>query len=565
MRSQSVLKQELLARDGRSYPAYRDVKGQWDFGDYVLSIDHVQSDPYASPSDLSIRIAHPNFPAHLYETKACRIALQDALLRHFLAELKGIIPPGGKGGKIEAARVSQEVIERSACRIDPENGSLIFRFNIGFPAAGRRILSRKLVTVLFDQLPVLVHDCLLYNSLSLEFQQQLQKVYELTCDQEEIRRQLEARNLLAFVANGSILPRQSGVSEKPMAEAIAFQSPRENEITLDLPYAGKVSGMALPEGIVMIIGGGYHGKSTLLNALESGINNHIEKDGREFVVTRADGMKIRSEDGRCVHHDDISAFINHLPSQKSVQDFVSEDASGSTSQAANVVEAIESGSHLLLIDEDTSATNFMIRDDLMAQVVAAKEEPIIPFVARIEDLKNKGVSTILVAGSSGAYFPAADEIIQMDEYKPVNVTALAKEKAAALHTAPKAEYPALEMPGKRIILPNPRMDDQKLKVKTTQTDTISVAREPIDVRALEQLVDSQQAAAIGKMIVYAQKNLIDGNKTLDQVADELIALADENGPAFFGKGNLAVPRKQELMAAFNRMRSQDFRQENPAQ
>lgn len=563
IRGEKQLVEAIRKINGRPYPAYRDLKGSWDFNDYILNIDHVQSDPFASPSDLSVRIPEPGYPAHLYENRAVRVALQDTLLRIFAQALK----KGGKGkkgsGKSGVIRVSQpgqEVIERSASQIDPKTGALTIHFNVGFPAQGRKILGNELIQILCERLPKLIRDNLIYENMSPEQKAMLQDSFELTEDQQEIRRQLKERGLVSFVADGSILPRASGASDRPMEGAVAFLSPEEDRITLDLPYAGKIKGLAIPEGITLIVGGGYHGKSTLLKALEKGVYDHVRGDGREFVITADDAMKIRAEDGRSVHDEDISMFIQNLPNGKSTANFSTEDASGSTSQAANVVEAIESGCQNLLIDEDTSATNFMIRDPLMMSVVHPDAEPIIPFIARIEDLKDQGISTVLVAGSSGSYFDKADLILQMDAYEPHDITKRAKDMAAKVRME-EEEYPAYEAAKPRVPLFNRAVDLDRIKVKTGGTDTLTIAREPIDVRHLEQLSDAEQLAAIGKMLVYAEKNLIDGERDVTEVADELEKIADEKGLSGFGRGNLARPRRQELLGTLNRWRSQNFKQQ----
>ena len=237
---------------------------------------------------------------------------------------------------------------------------------------------------------------------------------DLAEDQQYIREQLEVQGLTAFVANGAILPRESGISSRPMRGAVAFRSPREMEVTMELPHKGTLAGMGIRKGITLIVGGGYHGKSTLLKALELGVYDHIAGDGREYVITDASAVKIRAEDGRSIKKTDISMFINDLPNGKDTKGFYTEDASGSTSQAANVVESMEAGAKALLIDEDTSATNFMIRDELMQRVIHREMEPITPFIDRIRELyEGYGISTVIVAGSSGAYFHIADTIVQM--------------------------------------------------------------------------------------------------------------------------------------------------------
>ena len=158
--------------------------------------------------------------------------------------------------------------------------------------------------------------------------------------------------------------------------------------------------------------------------------DHISGDGREYVITDGDAVKIRAEDGRSIKGTDISMFINDLPNGKDTKRFSTADASGSTSQAANVIESMEAGASLFLIDEDTSATNFMIRDELMQRVIHRDMEPITPFIDRIRELyESYGISTVIVAGSSGAYFHVADSIIQMDRYVPKDITDYAKKEA----------------------------------------------------------------------------------------------------------------------------------------
>lgn len=562
MKNAAELKQDILSLNGRGYPAYKSLKGAYSFKDYVLSIDHVQSDPFASPSDLSIHIENPGFPAHLYENKACRIALQDALLRLFskaLRQADKVRCGSGKSGKIDVSRPVQEVLERTACTINPETGALVLRLHAGFPAKGRTILAKGLVSILFDVLPPIVQSTLFYQGLDANQKEDLQRVYELTTDQQYIRAQMQEKKLAAFVADGSILPRASGISDLPMQRAKPFVSPEENRITFDLPSGKMISGLAIPEGITLIVGGGYHGKSTLLEALERGVYNHIENDGREFVLTRDDASKIRAEDGRCVHNEDISLFISNLPDGKATDTFVSEDASGSTSQAANVLEAIDAGSRLLLIDEDTSATNFMIRDALMASVVHADEEPIIPFVSRIRPLyEEQGVSTILVAGSSGAYFDKADLILQMKDYEPDNITDFAKEKAAAYHEKQADNPIENSLPKSRIPLKNPSVFQDKVKIKTNGTDGVSINREMIDTRALEQIADGEQLKGIGKILFKASREMVDETKSLQEIGDAIEEQLDVQGLSSFGKGDFSRPRKQEILAAFNRWRSQKY-------
>lgn len=434
MQTSADLKNLLARIDRRGYPAYKDTRGAYQFPGYVLSIDHVQGDPFAAPSKLSIHVSGKTagFPRALYETRCRRLALQDELTRQFgrrAARFSFQAKGSGQSGLISVSRCGPEVLERTACRLDPERGDVLLRLEVGFPANGRTINARELEKILFDFLPRCVQETLCCSGLD---GRRLRAVAQLADDQQYIRQKLPELGLCAFVADGSILPRESGVSSRPMKGAVPFRAPRELAVTLDLPNRGKITGMGIPRGITLIVGGGYHGKSTLLKALELGVYDHVAGDGREYVITDRTAVKIRAEDGRSIRRTDISMFINGLPNGKDTVSFETEDASGSTSQAANVVESLEAGTSLLLIDEDTSATNFMVRDELMQRVISRDMEPITPFLERVRELYDHwGVSTVLVAGSSGAYFHAADRVIQMDRYEPRDVTALAKREAAA--------------------------------------------------------------------------------------------------------------------------------------
>lgn len=564
MKTSEDLKQLLLQINRKSYPAYKDTRGSYTFQGYVLSIDHVQGDPFASPSKISVKVAGKQaaFPRELFRTPETRIALQDYLIRQFHQKIDRFnfkAKGSGKSGLLSISRCQQEVLERSACTLHPDSGDITVRMEIGFPANGRTINSLELIKILFDFLPICVRESLFYRNLD---KKELEMVRNLAEDQTFIRKQLTEKNLCAFVANGSVLPRESGVSPRPMKNGIPFQSPASLEVTLDLPHRGPLKGMGIPEGITLIVGGGYHGKSTLLEALELGVYNHIARDGREYVITRSDAAKIRAEDGRSIKHTDISLFINDLPNGKETSSFYSEDASGSTSQAANVIEAMETGSHLLLIDEDTSATNFMIRDELMQRVVNKDQEPITPFIERVQWLSDqKEISTILVAGSSGSYFHVADTIIQMDHYKPVDITEFAKKEAEnfpAIHpSVPSKTEPDYH----RIIQPDSSFrEDRRLKIKTMGADGICVNRETIDLRYLEQICDPEQVNTLSALLRYTQTHLFNGRTTLQESMERLETLLDEKGLELLSENgriapNLALPRIQEIYACLNRYRS----------
>ena len=558
------LEQLLHDIDHKSYPAYKVLKGSYVFPGYLLSIDHVQGDPFAAPSSLSIHMtsAQHGIPKEYYLADHRRITLCDLILRTFYKELKKFdhsAKGSGKSGTLSVSTCHQEILERSALTISSA-GELTLRFQAGFPAAGRTTLAMELKKMLMEYIPSCVNRSLRFNAIDPK---QLENRILLADDQKAIREQLSEKGLVAFVADGAILPRKSGVDDRPMTDAVVFKSPKEDRIELSLPGNRSIFGMGIKKGITLIVGGGYHGKSTLLKALERGVYDHIPGDGREYVITENTAMKIRSEDGRSVKKLDISPFIHNLPSKKDTICFSTEDASGSTSQAACTVEAILSGSKTLLIDEDTSATNFMVRDELMQQVIHPGMEPIIPFLDRMRQLYEElGVSTILVAGSSGAFFKVSDSIIQMKDYCPINITGLAKKAAAnmnqSLHASVADDDFKKSFSDGRIPLPNRRVtDSHKVKVRGSGTDSVSINHESVELRFVEQVIDNEQTNLLGALLRTLEERYFDGSKTLTQCIDTLYHKLRTDGFVAISSqipGNLAMIRPQELWAMVNRYR-----------
>ncbi len=564
MNTSEELRKSIARIDRRGYPAYKDIRGKYSFGNFLLSIDHVQGDPFAAPSKMSIHVEGraAGFPGELYRDEHRRITLQDMLTRSFgkCTEKYAFKAKGsGKSGLISVSRCGQEILERTACTIDPETGKIVMRFEVGLPANGRTVNGREAEKIFFNFIPGCVEAALLYKNAD---SQKLKKAAELADGRSYIRKILPELGLCAFVADGSILPRATGISDRPMKDGIPFTSPEEMKVTIDLPNRGEISGMGIKKGITLIVGGGYHGKSTLLKALELGVYDHIEGDGREFVITDDTAVKIRAEDGRSIKNTDISMFINDLPNGKDTASFTTSDASGSTSQAANVIESMEAGAGLLLIDEDTSATNFMIRDELMQRVIHPEMEPITPFIDRIRELyENYGISTVIVAGSSGSYFHMADRIIQMDRYVPKDITAYAKKEAEAFPAVKGAEKPAEKPDFARCpVTPKNFAGSDRVKIKSSGRDGVIINREQIELRYVEQITDAEQVTALGQCVRYACRNIMDGRKPLRAVVDELENVIETDGLAAICESrssipSMARPRRQEIFACFDRYRS----------
>lgn len=544
------LRRILERIDGRGYGAYKELKGKtFTFPFFTLTVERVQADPYAPPSWVRVHLPSEvvHLPPHTIRTPVREVALRDFLIRQFHHLTR-------KDRDIRIDTPAQEVLERSACRID--RGAVVLRFFIHLPAKGRRILGYRAQDIFLHRLPKILEQ-FRWDRLP---RHQLEEHLNTVEDAEALRSQLEERGLVAFVADGSILPRESGISDRPLQEgAVPFQSPPDLRVTLQSPHRGAISGMGIPKGVTLIVGGGFHGKSTLLRALERGVYNHIPGDGRERVVTVRSAVKVRAEDGRSITGVDISPFIQNLPGGLDTRQFSTPNASGSTSQAAAIVEALEAGARVFLVDEDTSATNFMIRDARMQALIAKNQEPITPFVDRVRQLfKDHGVSTILVMGGSGDYFDVADTVIAMVAYRPHHVTAEARKIAQSFPTHRRSEgganFPRIR---KRVLAPslNFRKGKREVYVRSRGLRVMRLGEETVELDAVEQIVEDGQVKAMAHAVVYFFKHYVDGQTPLDELLKKFSKDLERQGIEILDPApDLAVFRIQDFAAAVGRIR-----------
>lgn len=564
MKSADDLRSRLIRIDRRGYRAYRELLGCYSLGDFVLSIDQVQGDPFAAPSRVSLRLDRRTsaIPANYCEGPVRSRALGDFLTRSFGQACRSLARGrrgSGRSGRMDMVPSGQEVLERNSVVVSTRY--IEARFRIGLPAAGRKILADQARIMLLEEIPTIARASLFYRSLDTEA---LRRHVLGVEDQVALRQQLESRGLVAFVADGSCLPRASGIDQRPLLDAgtVRFKSPIGLRLELDRPNAGPIKGMGIPTGITLIVGGGFHGKSTLLEALERGVYDHVPGDGRENVVTVDHAVKIKAEAGRSVKELDISAFVGVLPGNRSTTAFQTRNASGSTSQASNLMEALECGSRLLLIDEDTSATNFMIRDSRMQRLVSAGDEPITPLLDRARELVDQlQVSLIVVTGGTGDYFEVADRVLLMKEYRAGDVTGRARDILSQLPSRRQPEpRPSLDLPRSRY----PRCDSfvqtsgRRLKIDAPRTSLLQLGAAKIDLSGLDQLVDAAQSRCIGEALHHASRAYAGQSLTFKQLLEHLEDEFDRRGVdsvSRFKNGELARPRIYELAGAINRLRN----------
>lgn len=569
IREREDLKNHLARIDGKGYKAYKDIQGVYDFGEFRVSVDYVQGDPFASPSRVRVQVPQKKaqFPPDTFRNKRREIALRDFLTRLFSEASKKFCRKSrgtGKSGMISIDAPGQEILERTSVFVNSSHVEA--RFMMGLPAFGRRIAGFHAQSMFFEELPRIIRHSLFFQNVD---QKALVTHIQVSEDADTLRDQLDENGLVSFVADQAVLPRQSGIDPRPLrrGRVVPFQSPDTLKISLETPNSGVIEGMGIPRGVTLIVGGGYHGKSTLLRALEMGIYNHIPGDGREYVVTHPGAVKIRAEDGRRIEKVDISPFISNLPFGESTREFSTEEASGSTSQAANTIEALEVNAKLILIDEDTSATNFMIRDHRMQELVSKDKEPITPFIDKIRQLyRDRGVSTVLVIGGSGDYFDVADYVLCMMEYKPYDLTSRAKDIAEKYKAERRKEGGehfgkiTERIPVSRSF--NPRKGKKDVKIRCKGVHSILFGTHHIDLSSVEQLVDVSQTRAIGDAIYFSLKYM-DGERTLQEVVELVFRDIQKEGLDVLSPrpvGDYASFQRLDLAAAINRLRTFAARQ-----
>jgi len=568
MLNKNILKQKLASIDDQDYAGYQALLGTYDFSLFKLIVQQIPKDPYAPPHTGIYRIQVQRSDDRIINlkigSKVQKVAFADYLARYFHDASERIskgIRGTGYSGLITINQPGQTILERNSVVITDE--IIEVRCFLGLPGKGRKVTAGIAEQMLLTELPEIVKESLLRESID---QEALQRHIEIAEDAEYLRNKLDSLGLIAFIANDSILPRESGTSDKPMSDktAITFTAPGSLTQEIELPNAGRIKGLAIQKGVTLIAGGGYHGKSTLLNTLETGIYNHIPGDGREYCVSSMHTAKVRAYSGRYVVKTDISPFINNLPFHQDTTSFSTDNASGSTSQAANIVEAIEAGAEVLLMDEDTCATNFMIRDSKMQQLVNKEDEPITTFIDKVKQLYlENNISSILVLGGVGDYFDVSDRVIQMINYKPLDVTSRAHQIA---DTSPiKREIEGEASPigiHDRIPLPDsivPLNEHGKFAIYAREVHRLNFGKYVIDLTDLEQLMELSQTKALGYAIEYAKKYM-NNKATLREVVERVVTDIEENGLDVISdkiSGHFAWFRDLELAFAINRLRGFD--------
>ncbi len=547
--------------DGKSYKYYRDIEGVYFFDPIILVVERVQSDPFASPSNIIAKIKYANsgFGEEFNNSKIKKIALSDYIMRNLQNKIEnysGKVKGSGSSGVLGCVKTNQCIYQRSACIVTDTEIEL--RFSVGLPGFGRKVAGIQARILIFDQVQSLLREVLYAENYKIR---DIENHINTFIEYHDIKQYLLKNDYISFIANGSILPRKSGFNDLPSTnDIIPFKAPKENEIEIKTTFGVK-KGFGIKKGFTLITGGGYHGKSTLLSAIESGVYAHIKGDGREYVVTRDDCVKVRVEDGRFVHGLNISNFLDNLPNNTSTTNFSTDNASGSTSQASNIIETLELNSKFMILDEDTTATNLMVKDDLMQKIIHKEDEPINTFINSIDSLKNeKNISIILVVGAISSYIPFADTIIKMKNYLPINITKEAKDIIKKSNNSFTSNNSIGSIDNlDRIPVPNSLkpVSGKKIKIRSRGTNLLQYGRTDVHTEKIEQLIDPLQLNFIGDAIYYISKN-VDGKITLNEAIDRFYKEIESKGFSIlspYPKQDYAIARKYELGFVINRLKT----------
>ncbi|HET8679750.1 MAG TPA: ABC-ATPase domain-containing protein [bacterium] len=555
------LRDKIVAINGKGFQSYQELAGAYRFDRFVLYLDTIQSDPVAAPTRARVRIdqAEAQVPPGLWATPAQHVAvadfltrrLQEAIRKHVRSRWSGRLPP------LAVDAGGQTILARTACALSED--AIEVRLAIGLPSEGRKVLARAAQTLLFEELPSVIASGLAWTNLDGEAGR---RHVALMDDYLALRDALAPLGLVAFLADGSILPREPGFGDGSLrARAVPLRAPDELAVTVSLPHRGAVRGLGIRAGVTVVSGGAFSGKSTLLAAIGAGVYPHVPGDGREYVATIPDAVAIHGEPGRRIERVDVSAFFREVPQRHDVTAFAVEHATGVEAMAAATAEALEMRTGLMLYDEDDSAVAFMARDALMRQLVPGSQEPLTPLLDHLRPLwKSRGVSSIVATGGLGDYLAVADTVIVMEGFQPVAATARARTIVTG---AGLREYDApAPSPSPRYPLPRGFAGLRgRQRVEMRGRTVLGVGREAVELAGIRQLVDPSQARAAGAAILYAiEKGYFDGTMPIADAIDRVFADTERSGLAALAlddevSGEHAMPRPHEVAAVLNRMRS----------
>jgi predicted ABC-class ATPase len=554
----------LKELDGQPIESYQQIVGDYDFTRYVIKCHPFRVKDAEILPLFSIRVPQTiaEIPSVLIESPIRRTALEDYLLRAFSAEVDKLASfdmTGLAKRNIVVTSPEQKILPRNTILVTGEYVEL--RVAIQLPL--QQTLVDGVVTyavdgvrmqeILFDELMESVVNSLLYCNMDAE---DVELFVQSMDNADRLRQHLNASGQVAFLAEGSLLDRAE-LSDLPDYEhAVPLGLADGLGEPVDTPYAGTVNGLVVPSGLTVILGEADGGRIELMDALAQGIYNHVNGDGREHCVTVPDAVEIISEPGRSVQNVDLSAFYREDVSK---QHFSSDWADSFDSQAASLMEALEAGSRVLLIDEQTSCPTFLGTDSRLDEVLG--EPSHISLAARARQMVDELGISIVIAGSNlvAEYIPVADTVLQVSQSVVSDVTAVTKE----LDVSPAAVAPSIQLSSLlsrlRWIMPSsidPSIGHEDVFVKVDEDGLMQFGRIIMDAEDISQLVSLDQLRAIGLTFYYLKLRYVDEGYSLREILDLVDRDISNEGLNALARdfcGNLARPRRYEVAAMLNRL------------
>ena len=554
------LRDKTLTLDGKPYAAYKSLEGAYRFERFVLFIDEVPVDPPATPVPIRVRMdqAEAQIPRALWTTSVRRSALEDFVGRRWHEAARRIGRARGGRGGIFIEPGGQAILARTTCRVSED--SVEVRAHAILPAEGRKASGRQVQTLWFEDLGQIVESALVFAPHAAEGERHV----DAADDHHALRALLAERGLVAFLADGSMLPRDPESDRPALARLVTFQAPPEVSVTLDLPHRGAVSGMGIPRGVTVIVGGAFSGRSTLLRAIASAVYAHLPGDGREYCAAAADAVWIRADDGRHVEGVNLAPFIAALPGGEDPARYHGAATPPLVAEVASITEALEAGTSLLLFDEDSTAPRLLARDPLWRHLRPEARESVTPLADLVRPLyAESGVSTIIAGGTGSSLPGVADTVIAMEGFRPSVVTAAAKELSAQWPAVRVAEVRGFGGTHHRVPLGDSLsfLRGRRLRPDASGAGSLILALETIDLRALAQLADASQVRGVGAALVFAaERGYADGTRTVREIlsvldGDITAGGVDVLSPRDYPVGDIALPRRQEIAAVLSRLRT----------
>jgi len=554
----------LLAEiDGKPFAEYERLIGDFDFARYVIKCSKIETAADGEFPVFNIRVPQSiaELPGHLYDSPVRRTALEDLLTRNLCAAAAQIArfnESGWARRNIMVAEPGQKILPRTSVLVTKEY--IDARIRIAMPykvfSSGERLVDGEMARkVFFEDLPEVVSTSLFCCNLDLAEAEEFVNGME---DADRVRQSLSTLGLVSFVGEGSLLAREQDSDLPDYDRFIPFEVAEATCTEIEVPNAGKVTGLGISAGLTVVLGDAANGRKDFMSALAAGVFNHIPGDGREGVVTVSDAVQIAADRGRNVQEVNITPFLSESEYGNPAS-FSTPAADSFISQAASVIEALEVGARVLIVDENSSAPAFLTTDARIAGLLGSTPRTSLAQRAR-QIVDELGIS-LIVGGENlvAEYIPVADTVLKVEGFQVTDIT----EQAKALNLAVPPEAPAVNLAPmlarSRWIMPSSidaAVGSKDQVIEAIDLNAIQYGRSVIELDSVSQIADESQTLTIGLLLYYAKLRYMQEGYPLREMLDMIDRDLSSEGLGTIVRdlrGDLARPRRYEVAAALNRL------------